>query len=150
MIGWASSKKTQQREDPNIASQLLALRDFAAKYGVLHDAQILQLKLWPRVAFPHSNADTKSEVSLIDKKVTVRVVSEKKTNKTKTRALMLTKNIRWMLGTDWSVDVYENDKLLLKKAGQKTVEYTGTDFGAGKLVPKKPWKFQSQTQPLSK
>lgn len=149
MIAWGS-RQQKNEEEVNVASQLLALRDFAAKYGVLHDAQILQLKLWPRVAFPHSTADTVAEVSLIEKMVTVKVVSTRKTNKTKTRALMLTRNIRWMLGNEWSVDVYENDKLLLKKAGQKSVEYTGTDFGAGKLVPRKPWKFQSQTQPLSK
>lgn len=134
----------------NHASQLRALRDFASKYGTLHEAQLLQLKLWPRVAFPHSTSETTAEVSLEEKKVVVKVISEKKHNKIKTRAIMLTKNISWMLGNQWTVQIYENGKLLLKKAGQKPKNYSGTDFAAGKIVPKNPWKFQSQTQPLKK
>lgn len=140
MIDWGSKKK--QSGDPNHTSQLLALRDFAAKYGCLHEAQALQLKLWPRVAFPHSTNATAAEVALGERRVVVKIVSDKKHNKLKTRAIMLTKNIRWMLGPEWEVQIFENDKLLLKKAGQKPKEYTGTDFAAGKLVPKQPWTFK--------
>lgn len=146
MIDWGSRRP----KPPNHATQLLALRDFVAKYGCLHEAQALQLKLWPRVAFPHSTQETTSEVNLADREVVVKVISKKSHNKTKTRAIMLTKNIRWMLGVEWGVQVFENGKLLLKKAGQKPKNYAGTDFAAGKLVPKTPWKFQSQTQPSPK
>ena len=44
---------------PNIASlehekQLQLLRDTTQRFGILHDAQVLQIKMWPITLFTHA------------------------------------------------------------------------------------------------
>lgn len=114
---------------------------------MLHEAQVNQLKIWPRLAFPHSTLATQTEANCEEYHIAVKVVSEEKHNKIKTRATMLAKNIRWMLGNRWTIEIYENGKLLVKKAGEKPQKFKGVSFEAGMIVPKTPWKFQSQQSP---
>jgi len=50
-------------------AQLLALRSLTKTIGALHEAQLLQLRYWPRLALPHSTA-CEARVDLPGKTVT--------------------------------------------------------------------------------
>jgi hypothetical protein len=57
----------------SIWEQLVLLRQFTARTGVLHEAQIQHLKIWPRLLFPNTKART--SVDQEGRKVNIEVLS---------------------------------------------------------------------------
>lgn len=139
-------RKPAKVSPPSPSSQLAHLREFTAKYGLLHDAQVLQLKLWPLVAFPHSTS-SKAEVSVEERSVRFQITTKGKGPKNlSVRLHSLGESVQWLLGADWTVAVYENKKRVFwlgrKIDRPDPVKYAGTDFEAGRIVPEQPWKFK--------
>lgn len=90
----------------SVWEQLGQLKLLTMRLGVLHEAQIKQLKIWPRVFFQNSN---KSQFSVdIEKKSIVFDVWQ---NSSKENALekkapeILDQNTKELLGDDWSVRI---------------------------------------------
>lgn len=90
----------------SVWEQLGQLKLLTMRLGVLHEAQIKQLKIWPRVFFQNSN---KSQFSVdIEKKSIVFDVWQ---NSSKDNALekkapeILDQNTKELLGDDWSVRI---------------------------------------------
>lgn len=95
-------------EDKTIADQLRQLRAFTARYGVLHEGHLLQLKIWPRVTFPTSV----SSVATVDqggRNVQICVKFKGKLPELKERIAATAKlcvAVQWLLGEDWAVKVF--------------------------------------------
>lgn len=130
----------------SIREQLLLLRDLTRRTGVLHEAQLLNLKLWPLVIFPKAS---NSVIRIDPEKYTVEYtltwkIKGKKDADFKKRAKLLGKSVRWLLGDYWQVTVDGFD--LGRKAEPPTDTWRGTDYAAGMVVPKKPWNFRTQSK----
>ena len=112
---------------PNLANasheeQLLLLRDMTARMGVIHDAQMLQLKMWPLVLFDnvkkceeHVNIEQKVlEFHILQTKGKYAVDREK-------RFEHLVDWSKWLLGHDWIVRIKERGKLLYRRGAELNV-----------------------------
>jgi hypothetical protein len=107
--------------NPNIASpdqesQLLMLKDLTKRMGVLHEAQVLQLKMWPLTLFTHAKK-TEERVNLETKEIDFDILQTKgkKPTDLKERFEALDKWTRWLLGDDWVVRVRERGKVIFRK-----------------------------------
>ncbi len=133
------------KKTTGIQEQLVVLRGMTAQTGVLHEAQLFQLRLWPHALFDKiSNA----EIRIDQEKYTIEYVftwkiKGKKTADFKRRAKYLGKSIHWLLGDHWQVTV--DGFAMNRKSEPPTDTWRGTDYAAGMVVPKTPWKFP-QTQ----
>ena len=101
--------------------QLKLLQAFSRTTGALHEAQILQLKAWPRVAFAKL---IKHEVTwnIVTKKVIFNVYLQEKIKVLKeftTRCRVLSTNVKEMLGDDWAVRIDIAGKMYFKASGKK-------------------------------
>lgn len=138
-------KSSPISRDNELSIQLAQLRSFTSVYGALHEAQVLQLKLWPRVAIPNSKsseAHVNCETSFV--KIIAKTVG-KSDKKQPERTEALARSIQWMLGDQWYVMIFDGPKKLydLKpKVASTAKKYAGTDFEAGKIVPETPWNFK--------
>ena len=102
------TSKTQNWEE-----QLLTLRALTATTGVIHEAQVLQLKMWGGVAFA---AYGKWEANLDgDSKTVTYTLTRKKPLPKKNAApaiAALDRSIHWLLGDDWGLKVKQSSKLI--------------------------------------
>ena len=87
-------------------SQLVLLRGLFQRFGVLHEAQVLQLRLWPFAVDPSLN---KSEAKV---DMEARVVTFLWTGSTfnidkkyQSRLKTLSDNVKFLLGEVWSIEV---------------------------------------------
>lgn len=90
--------------------QLLLLREQTRRMGVLHDAQVLQLKMWPRAYFVKSTSATQVSVDIEKKRLVFQVVVAK--GKTPEGAMgpsaaasRLAESAHWLLGPSWDVEI---------------------------------------------
>ena len=112
---------------PNIASasqeeQLLLLRDMTSRLGVLHDAQVLQLRMWPLVLF--SNLKKCEEHVNIEGKVVefhFLQTKGKYPKDMKARFEAMADWTKWLLGHDWVVRVKERGKLIFRRGAELNV-----------------------------
>jgi hypothetical protein len=136
--------KMDNGNQAQLVEQLVMLREHTERFGTVHEAQILQLKVLPRVLVPNS---TKSEARLdTDKKeVEIRVTTKGKAHKKQAQLTkQLGEGIQWVLGGTWKCSVFIDDKAPMvfpRTAKAKKDKYQGTDFEAGKIVPEKVWRF---------
>ncbi len=95
----------------NAWEQLMLLKETTRRTQVLHEAQVLQLRMWPRVFFSKS---TNSEFAVdFEKKrivftVTVSRKADPKLGKglaTPAAATLLDECVKQLLGADWDVEV---------------------------------------------
>ena len=93
--------------------QLVILRDLYQRTGALHEAQVLQLKLWPFAVDPKLDK-SKADVDLDNKVVTFTWVGKKskKDKKYNYRLEELYKHLRFMLGDDWIMRIHLNGSLI--------------------------------------
>lgn len=84
--------------------QLLMLRDVTNRTGILHEAQLLQLKIWPRLWFARSTA-ARSSVDVDKKSLVFEISVRKAASDDGTFAERLGACVRWLLGNDWKVAV---------------------------------------------
>jgi len=91
--------------DFGVWEQLDQLRLLTDRMGVLHEAQVKQLKIWPRVIFQSSK---KSECSVdIDKKGVVFDIWQNsgKKNEEKSASEILDQHVKRLFGDSWSVKI---------------------------------------------
>lgn len=98
------------------AEQLALLKEMLASRGILHEAQVLQLKIWPLIAMEHA---TSSETRFyFDEKLVVFVVKVPKKAKEpkdmKVRLEKLTESVKWLLGDEYNVEVCQGRKTIFR------------------------------------
>jgi len=101
--------------------QLLLLRDLTQRMGVIHDAQQLQLKMWPIVLFTHGQK-FEEHVNVKEKEVDFIILQTKgkKPADMDKRFAALNEWTKWLLGPDWLVRVKLRDKLIYR--GRRDVQ----------------------------
>lgn len=110
--------------------QLMALRAVTQTTGVLHEAQVLQLRYWPRIALPHS---TSCEIAYFQKEkdevtgaltqrptIEFRVVlgKAKPPKDLKKRLAGLSRSVKDLLGPDFTVRVKTGKKTIYTSKGK--------------------------------
>ncbi len=113
-------------EAPNDqAEQLLALRDLTKRTGALHEAQVLQLKLWPRIVFQASTS-AKFDVNIEKFQVTFNITNGKLPKLPSKQVISpavarqtLNEWVKFLLGPEWAVVMKVKEK-----ATGKTHTYT--------------------------
>lgn len=95
--------------------QLLLLRDLTQRMGVIHDAQQLQLKMWPIVLFTHGQK-FEEHVNVEEKEVDFIILQTKgkKPTDLDERFKALNDWTKWLLGDDWLIRVKLRDKVLYR------------------------------------
>lgn len=95
--------------------QLLLLRDLTARMGVMHEAQQLQLKMWPIVLFTHGQK-FEEKVNIQDKEVDFIILQTKGKQPAdmEKRFTALNDWTKWLLGDDWLIRVKLRDKLIYR------------------------------------
>jgi hypothetical protein len=102
--------------------QLALLRDtVTGPTGGLHEAQLLQLKLWPFVAAPHlkrhtATPDSKAKLVTFEFELDPEGVEPKDFSK---RLAALERSVKAMLGADWRIEVRVGKKAIFDKGGYK-------------------------------
>ena len=99
----------------DICEQLMVLKGLTRTTGVLHEAQIQQLRMWPHFMFPklkhelRVNLDTKTiEYSL--------KFSGKMPAKIQEKLKDLEAGIAWLLGGEWALKVFVGSTAIFKGA----------------------------------
>jgi hypothetical protein len=91
--------------DEQIAEQLMLLRDITKRTGILHDAQVLQLKMWPLILLPFSKS-AKAKIDTTKYEITFEVdVHGKLPKDADTHFGRLNEAVKWLLGKEWLVRV---------------------------------------------
>lgn len=97
----------------NAWEQLLLLRDQTRRTDALHEAQVLQLKCWPRVLFDTSTA-SQFAIDFAKKRIVFTVTTSRKKRPKgdiefrlgpKRAAEALNEYTKLLLGSDWDVDI---------------------------------------------
>lgn len=112
---------------PNLASasqeeQLLLLRDITARLGVLHEAQVLQLKMWPLVLFGNVKK-CEQHVNIEGKVIEYHILQTKGRypNDKQARFDAMADWTHWLLGSDWIVRIKERGKLIFRRGAELNV-----------------------------
>jgi hypothetical protein len=97
------------------------LRAMTATTGGVHEAQVLQLKMWGAIAFP--NRKWEAAVDVRSKTVTYKLTKGQKQRKALAkRVAVLDRSIHWLLGDNWALNVDEDGNLLYQ--GQRKLPDT--------------------------
>lgn len=131
------------------AKAIAQVRDLFQRTGVLHDLQVFNLKVWPQVVFPMAK-EIKIALDFKNAEVTydLTIPWYRRVTDLRIRATGLNESIQFLLGDDYRLCVRSKGKVIFVGKRAKAVddtEYTGTDFEAGRIVPKTPWNFQKKT-----
>lgn len=105
---------------PSKEQQLLQLRDLTSRLGVLHDAQVLQIKMWFLLSVEHCQSYT-LEVDLDNSEIQYTITKTQGAIKKdfEFRSQMLAYSIKWLLGNDWIVRIKHGKKTLyISKIGK--------------------------------
>lgn len=128
------------------------LRALFQATGVLHEVQVQNLKLWPRVAFPMVASSTAS-VNVETREVVIELVPKLTRwwlpKDAVARCEGLHKSIQYLLGLDFETEFLWRGKAIFRGRRIEPVrapQYEGTDFEAGRVVPEVPWNFQKTTK----
>lgn len=96
-------------------AQLVMLRGMTERFGSIHEAQALQLKLWPFTVDPML-VNTKAEIDMEGKRIDFYWVSSyirsSIDKKYKKRLKELESNVKFLLGADWTMTVHLNQTLI--------------------------------------
>ena len=95
-----------QSKDLDYTAQLVMLKDMTRRFGTLHEAQVLQLRLWPfTVNATLDNANAKVDIE--GKRVEYVWTGSKMDldKKYQFRLNTLNDNVKFLLGNDWSMTV---------------------------------------------
>jgi hypothetical protein len=100
--------------------QLLLLRDITRRMGVIHEAQQLQLKMWPIVLFTHAKK-CETRVNVDAKEVDFVILQTKGAKPDMEQCFAhLDDWTKWLLGPEWLVRVKLRDKLIYR--GQREIK----------------------------
>lgn len=148
-----SNRSSLVAHDGSQTVAMLQLRDLTTRFGVIHEFQALQLKIWPRLVLPHTT-ESVAKLNVEQCRVDFHIKTKGKApTQMKQRLAGLNDSVKLLLGDWWEVRVIRGGKSLyvgkrLKKMPQKK-EFLGTDYEAGRIVPDKPWQYL-KTPPSSK
>jgi hypothetical protein len=98
--------------------QLMTLRAVLAITGVVHEAQMLQLKLWGTLAFGHTTWT--AEIDVEGKTVIYDIAKAKHPKHLAQAVAALDRSVHWMLGDNWGLRVNEGSKRLYEGARKAT------------------------------
>jgi hypothetical protein len=91
----------QKNREEEILEQLGLLKGITVRLGILHEAQVLQLQMWPLVLFPHalsSTAEVDTDKHIVNFKI-LTSLKNKPSGKSHTKAVKeldkWVKNILW-------------------------------------------------------
>lgn len=99
--------------DPSAEEQLILLRNITATMGVLHEAQVLQLKWWPLTLFTHARK-CEERINIERKEIDFVILQTKgqPPKDIKKRYEAIVEWTKWLLGSEWTVRIRLRDKLL--------------------------------------
>ncbi len=97
--------------------QLMTMRAVTAITGVLHEAQLLQLRMWGAIAFAHTTWE--ADIDVESKTVTYTVEKKKRPINLAHLVASLDMSVHWMLGDNWGLRVKEGTKTLYEGARKK-------------------------------
>jgi hypothetical protein len=103
-------------------AQLVLLRGMTQKLGVIHEAQALQIRLWPYTVDPSlekSEAKVDMEANRVEFVWTGSALSMDK--KYQKRLETLSDNVKFLLGEEWKISVTRDEELIFPN-GYKNVE----------------------------
>lgn len=93
--------------------QLMMLRGMTATTGVIHEAQLLQLKYYGAVAFDHlGKGHWRAEVNIEDKMVSYHVEKKQHPKELPMWIAGIDRSVHWLLGPEWSMRVVEGDRVI--------------------------------------
>lgn len=93
-------------------AQLTALKGMTAGTGVLHEAQMLQLKTWGGLAFS-GMGKWEANIDVDGKRVSYDIQSKKKIPKNLPGLIAaLHRSVKWLLGDSWELEVSQGPNLL--------------------------------------
>lgn len=110
--------------DTDAWGQLMVLRGVTQTTGVLHEAQIVQLRYWPRIAAPHS---TSCDIAWSPKdgrkrqcvEFRMKVGAGRPPKDFKARLQGLDRSVKALLGPDTTVRVKVGPKKLFESRGKR-------------------------------
>lgn len=92
--------------------QLMLLRDLTAKTGILHEAQVQQIKLWPFAICPNVG---KSEAHVSVEKQTIEYHLTPEKGQIKLNPKIMEKfmeGVSLLLGPEWRIQIFGNGSLI--------------------------------------
>ena len=98
-------------------TELLRLRDLTARTGVLHPAQVLQIKMWAAILSP-TKGSFEVQVDPDDRNI---VFEFRRLNKKyhQGHPQALARSVRWLLGASWVIQVKSAGKTIF--AGRRSI-----------------------------
>ena len=130
-----------------VMDQLMALKDVWVRTQVLHDLQILQLKMWSLCIFPkckRSETHIDTDTWTIDFHIKPEFLASFRTPKdAPMRCAYAERWVHQLLDGRVLVRVFYGKDLIF--TGTRLISATedkflGTDYQAGEIVPETPWK----------
>lgn len=101
-------------------AQILSLRALTATTGAIHEAQLLQLRMWGGIAFKGLGKWSASP-DVSTKTVTYTLDEKKKLPKGFPKLVAaLDRSIHWLLGEDWALTISQSGKLLYEGSREVT------------------------------
>jgi len=102
--------------NPEFSEQLLLLRAMTERTGVLHEAQILQLKMYP-IAMITSSKSAEIKIDIEGKSVDFQLKLDKKKNPDlEKQCEMVSDAVKWLLGPEWLVRLRVREKTIYRGA----------------------------------
>lgn len=101
----------------SIEQQLVQLRDLTQNEGCLHDGQILQLSYWTKIAVEGIKSDPSFAFDLENELLEIRIDKlnlKKKTKLFNKKLDVLSANIKWLLGEQFTVCIRVGKKAIYK------------------------------------
>lgn len=95
--------------------QLMMLKGMTEHFGTIHEAQLLQLRMWGLFYIPHSKA---TEVRINGEDMIVDFypkIQDDPPGNIKDCYHSLTQSVKWLLGDKWMVRVRINDKWVYRQ-----------------------------------
>jgi hypothetical protein len=94
-------------------SQLVMLRDLTARFGGVHEAQVLQLKLWPHcvdttITKNKFIVDTEGKTVVFEWLGSTKKIDKDYKNKLK----VLDEGVKFLFGNDWSITVQSDGAII--------------------------------------
>ncbi len=101
-----------KKKNNQVEAQLQKLRYLTASTGAIHEAQRLNLMQWGAIAFADMGKWT-GDILPDSKQLNYKIESRKKHPSNFANLIAaLVRSVHWLLGTDWQVNVSQNDNLL--------------------------------------
>lgn len=96
----------------NAVEQLMLLKTLLETTGALHDAQILQLEGWAKVAYPAKSVELRIDIPSKICEFHLKMKPKAKIKSQAKKREWMQKGVKWLLGDLWSIKIYNGTKRL--------------------------------------